>query len=247
MLLKGKTGQLARVLASRRQLGAFLALPPSLVPVRVLRRHFVAPFTVRLAGVLRRERLAATAVLGVADGLPVCRILTGSMLARVAANTRQIAVVAHMIHDLAWFEWADEFPEAVSVGRHRALLAIGVLAVVLLASVTCPRPAVIRAALINEGEVPLKSGHVPAERAAEHARLPQLAVVTLAQPLGPRWLAALAARPPHALMAWLKRISVGHQLAVVGRAESSAIRRLLTVLAIRHSTIVAPVCVRIVV
>jgi hypothetical protein len=241
--------------------GTFLALATALVSVGVLWRQFVPPLAVRLELVegdvvsrlvirlngeafpgLRREALhGSLRVLGrQGHGFPVRRVLAGAVPARVTATAFRVPVMARVIHYLAGLKRTNEFFEAVAMRRHRVALAVRNLPVVLLAAVGGPRPALIGAALVNEGEVPLKPRHVPAKGTSKHTRLPEFAVMPLAQPLGLSWLFALAACSPDALVAWLKRIPVLHEPLVVSDTQSPDVRRSLAVLAIRHSTILAP-------
>jgi len=234
-------GKLTRVLPGGSKPGALLALPAALAPVGVGRvGKVVPPFALGLAGVDSSERLTARSVLPVgSDRFPVCRVLAGAVLAGVAAGAVLVPVVARMIHDLAGFERPAELTESETVGWHRAALAVSKLPVVLLAAVPRPRPAVIRAALIHVGGISLKPRHLPAERAAQDPVSPQLVVMALAKPLRPRGSAALAARSPHAQMAGLKRVPVLPPPLVVSDTQSPDVRRSLTVLTIRHSTIIA--------
>jgi hypothetical protein len=226
-----KAGELARVLPSRGQPGTLLALPPALVPVGVIRGQLMPPLAAGLAGVLGGNRPSAPPVLPTVSGrLPVCWVLAAAVLAR-PATAAVTAVVARVIHGLALLKRADELAEAVTVSA-ALLVEHPVPAPVHTPG---PRPAVVRATLIDVGEVPLQFGNASAERSAPDACSLQLAVVGRAKPQGKRWLtAAVHVAGALGAVTGLKRIPVFAQLCVVGSAQPLGEHGPITVGTIRH-------------
>jgi hypothetical protein len=228
----GGLSQLARVLASRGQPGAGLALSTPLVSVDVIRGQLVTPLAAGLAGVLGGNRPSAPVVLPVNGRLPVRGVLAAAVLARSAAAA-VTAVMARVIHGLARLKRADKLLETVTMST--AFLVKHPIPAPVYA--TSPRPAVTRAPLIDVGEVPLQLGGTLAEQPAPDSRSLQLAVVGRAKPQGERWLTAgiRVTDAPLGAMTGLQRIPVFAQLCVVGTAQPPGEHGPITMGTFRHS------------
>lgn len=200
--MQAKLGELARVLAPRRQAGALLALPVPVVPVGVLRGQFMAPFAMRLTPVGSDERSAARPVLQSADGFPVGRILACAVRAVIPPTAVRAAVVADVIDGLARLKRVHELGETVSVRVARAsspcIKPVIELPVPVLSEGGGPGPALVGGPPVDVREVSVETSHVEtAQRTASHTGSAQLDVMGLAEFSGELRPTALAANSRH--------------------------------------------------
>jgi hypothetical protein len=182
-----RASELARVLPSRRQSGAGLALSLPVIPVGVLRRKLMTPLAVGLPGIDRVERLSARRIHAPRYSLPVRRILTCPVQASGPARAVRTAVVADVIDSLARLKRAHKLAEAVSVSAFcAAALSFIKLPIAVRTNRTLPRPAFVKTSLVNVGEVPVKTCHVEAAQGAtSNAGSPQLGVMGTTHSLSP--------------------------------------------------------------